>query len=147
MDILCCFFSDFIFFDLGVSAHPSRRPLPCHFFTNFYSFRAIVSYGSFFLPRARRRAFRSNFAPFSLASNSLHNPNFQIPQSHSNPQVGAHNRFNPLRAPRTIYRQGGGSTLHLPLHVFVAPPYNSIVLRKKCKSRTITINLNLLSIN
>ena len=22
MDILCCFFSDFIFFDLGVSAHP-----------------------------------------------------------------------------------------------------------------------------
>ena len=131
MDILCCFFSDFIFFDLGVSAHPRAAHFRVIFLRTFIRLGQLFLMAALFLPRARRRAFRSNFAPFSLASNSLHNPNFQIPQSHSNPQVGAHNRFNPLRAPRTIYRQGGGSTLHLPLHVSVAPPYNNIVLRKK----------------
>lgn len=32
MDILCCFFSDFIFFDLGVSAYPRAA----HFRVIFY---------------------------------------------------------------------------------------------------------------
>ena len=62
MDILCCFFSDFIFFDLGVSAHPRAAHFRVIFLRTFIRLGQMFLMAALFLPRTRRRAFRSNFA-------------------------------------------------------------------------------------
>ena len=81
MDILCCFFSDFIFFDLGVSAHLRAAHFRVIFLRTFIRLGQLFLMAVFFcralavgLSAQISRLFLSLQTPSTIQISRFHNP-------------------------------------------------------------------------